>query len=73
MTIRDLLNQMTIEGWIKVQCWENSDYPEIYYEGYYIKDLPDKYKDRKVQYIFPYNTSPSEAAICIELEEDLNE
>ena len=33
MTLRDLLDQITLEGWHKIQCWEDEDNPTIYYEG----------------------------------------
>ena len=72
MTIRDLFdNCVEVEGWVKVQCWENEDYPNIYYEGYSLRSTPEKYLDREIRYIFPFMTTDIEAAICIELcEED---
>lgn len=72
ITLRDLLENGTVEGYIKIQCWENEDnpaiYPTIYYEGNNCGDL-EEYFDREITYIFPYNKTPNEAAICIELAE----
>lgn len=69
MTLRELLESgIMIEGYRKIQCWENEDNPTIYYEGNNSENLED-YLNRKITYIFPYNHSPNESAICIELEE----
>ena len=69
MTLRELLESgIIIEGYRKIQCWENEDHPTIYYEGNNCGDL-EKYFDRKISYIFSYNSTPNEAAICIELAE----
>lgn len=72
MTIRDLFDQcVEVEGWVKVQCWESEDYPDIYYEGYGLRSIDQKYWDREIRYMFPFMVTPTEAAICIELcEED---
>ena len=71
MTLRELLESgIVIEGYRKIQCWESEDNPTIYYEGYNQGDL-EKYFDREVAYIFPYNPTPSKAAICIELAEEI--
>ena len=71
MTLRDLFEQcVEIEGWVKVQCWENENYPEIYYEGYRVRSIDQKYLDRYIKYIFPWKVTDNEAAICIELEEE---
>lgn len=68
MTLRELLESgINIEGYKKIQCWENEDNPTIYYEGNG-RNIPKEFKDREIAYIFPYNTG-SEAAICIELAE----
>lgn len=72
MTLRDMLDAgINFEGWIKIQTWDDMDNPDIHYEGYGVekKQLED-YLDREVIYIFPYNTSPNEAAICIELTKE---
>ena len=75
MTLRDILDQcVTVEGWIKVQCWKNDkpvDKPVICYEGYGLNHSAiEKYLDRDIIYIFPYMVTNNEAAICIELEEE---
>ena len=71
MTLRDLLDQITLEGYHKIQCWEDVDYPNIYYEGYgFPLDMMEQYENRKIRYIFPYMVSNIEAAITIELEEE---
>lgn len=68
MTLRDFLKApYALEGYRKIQCWENEDAPTIYHEGYDNTGLPEKYLDREISYIFPFNTSPNEAAICIEV------
>lgn len=70
LTLRDLIEAgIEIEGWKKVQCWEDEDNPTIYHEGYSFYDMDKKYLDRNVRYIFPYNTG-SEVGITIELEEE---
>lgn len=71
MTLRDLIESgINIEGYIKIQCWEDEDNPTIYAEGNNNGiDIPEEYMDREVAYIFPYNTG-CEAAICIELSEE---
>lgn len=70
MILRELLESgITIEGYRKIQCWENEDYPTIYHQGTEEGDL-EEYMYREIAYIFPYNTSPNEAAICIELAEE---
>lgn len=69
MTLRKLLESgIVIEGYRKIQCWENEDNPTIYYEGDDCGDL-EEYLDRENAYIFPYSPTPNEAAICIELAE----
>lgn len=71
MTLRDLLGQTTLEGWHKIQCWEDTDNPNVYYEGYdFPSDMMKKYGDCKIRYIFPYMVTNCEAAITIELEEE---
>lgn len=74
MTLRDLLNGIfAIEGYVKVQCWEDDNNPTIYYEGYAENGIRNKvgvYIDREINYIFPYQNRPNEAAICIELSEE---
>ena len=55
MTLQDLLDQITLEGYYKIQCWEDADYPNIYYEGYgFPPDMMEQYGNRKIRYIFPY-------------------
>ena len=70
MTLRDLIESgINIEGYIKIQCWEDEDNPAIYVEGNNNSiDIPEEYMDREIAYIFPYNTG-CEAAICIESSE----
>lgn len=58
-----------IEGYKKVQCWEDEDSPTIYFEGYNFYDMDEKYLERNVRYIFPYDTE-TESGITIELEEE---
>ena len=71
MTLCDLLDQIALEGWHKIQCWEDVDEPNIYYEGYdFPPKIMKKYGNRKIRYIFPYMVSNIEAAITIELEEE---
>ncbi len=67
MTLQDLLDSgITIEGHLKIQCWENDSYPTIYYEGDDTIDL-GACMDREVTYMFPYNPAFNKAGICIEL------
>lgn len=69
MKLRDLFESgIVVEGYRKIQCWEDEDNPTIYHEGYHEGDL-EKYMDREIAYIFPYNPAPNEAAVCIELAE----
>ena len=71
MTLRDLLDQITLEGYHKILCWEDRGYPSIYYEGYgFPPDMMEQHRNRKIRYIFPYMASNIEAAIAIELEEE---
>ncbi len=71
MKLRDFLESgIIIEGYRKIQCWESEDNPTVYHEGYDAGDL-NEYMDRDVAYIFPYTTTPNEAAICIELAEEV--
>lgn len=68
MTLREFLEcGINIEGYKKIQCWENEDNPAIYYEGNGT-NISKEFKDREIAYIFPYSTE-SGAAICIELAE----
>lgn len=68
MTLRELLESgIGIEGYRKIQCWDDEDNPTIYHEGYDQGDLK-KYLDREITYILPYTLTQNEAAICIELE-----
>ena len=68
MTLKEFLKvPYALEGYRKIQCWESEDSPTIYHEGYDNTGLPEKYLDREISYIFPFNTSPNEAAICIEV------
>ena len=69
MTLRELFESgMVIEGYRKIQCWEDENSPTIYYEGSEYGDIKE-YLDREIAYMFPYNPIPGEAAICIELAE----
>lgn len=70
MTLRDLFESgIVIEGYRKIQCWDNEDSPVIYHEGYDEGNI-EELMDRKIAYMFPYNPSPNSAAICIELAEE---
>lgn len=69
MTINDIRDQLELEGYKRIQCWEN-DYPTIYYEGdefYEVKD--PEWLDREILYIFPFMVNNYEAGICIEVRE----
>lgn len=69
-TLRNLIEGgIEIEGYKKVQCFEDEDNPTIYYEGYNFFDMDEKYLDRYVRYIFPYDIG-TETGITIELEEE---
>ena len=71
MTLGELLSSgIVIEGYRKIQCWEDEDNPTIYYEGEdsAIEDT-DEYLDREIAYMFPYSPQPCIAGICIELAE----
>lgn len=73
MTLRELIKAgIEFEGYRKVQCWENEDYPKIYHEGNDFKGMPEEYLDRMVRYIFPYQESDSVPGITIELYEASN-
>ncbi len=70
MTLGEFLESgIVLEGYRKIQCWENEDNPTIYHEGTDVGDL-EEYMDREIAYIFPYNPTPYEAGICIELAEE---
>ena len=70
MTLRDLLESgITFEGCRKIQCWETDGYPEVYFEGEDFIGLNlEKYGEREIAYIFPYNSCTVGAAICVELK-----
>ena len=79
MTLKEFLESgIVLEGLIKIQCWENEDVPTIYYEGFSIyyegfygaNTALEECMDREITYIFPYNPTPFEPGICIELAED---
>ena len=71
MTLRDLLDQITLEWYHKILCWEEADRPNIYYEGYgFPPDMVEQYGNRKIRCISPCMISNIEAAIVIELEEE---
>lgn len=68
LTLRNLIEAgIDIEGYKKVQCWEDEDNPTVYHEGYSFYGMDEKYLDRNVRYIFPYNTG-TEVGITVELE-----
>ena len=70
MTLWELLKSgIVIEGYRKVQSWESESNPTVYHEGTDCKDL-EEYYDREVAYIFPYNPTPGEAGLCIELADE---
>jgi hypothetical protein len=68
MTLRELMDDVRVQGTIKVQTYED-DYPTIYYEGEVDCAVPKrlrKYLDREIIYLFPYNSLYG-CGICIEL------
>jgi hypothetical protein len=69
MTLRDFVESgIELDGYRKVQCWQDETSPTIYYEGYGF-DVSKEYMDRNITYIFPYERSFGDGlAICIELE-----
>lgn len=70
MTLGEIFNSgMVIEGYRKIQCWEDEDAPTIYHEGTDAGDI-ENFEDREISYIFPYCPTPCEAGICIELAEE---
>lgn len=73
MTLREMIEAgVEFEGYRKVQCWETEDYPEIYHAGNDFRGMPEKYLDRTVRYIFPYQESDSVPGITVELYEAEN-
>lgn len=77
MTIRDMLEDgIEIEGTVKVQSWENGDYPTIHFENDSYEfdiDEDDNYLDREIVGMFPYMIDIGKTfvcGICIELETD---
>lgn len=77
MKLGDLLDSVTLEGCVKLQCWETDTAPEVYFEGEVLApvDLVPlmPYGDREVQYIFPYTVFTKAGlspAICIELHKE---
>lgn len=70
MTLGALVESgIVIEGYRKIQCWESKDDPTIYHEGTDCEDL-EEYYDREIAYILPYNPTPEEVGICIELADE---
>lgn len=76
MTLREMINNgVVLQGYVKIQCWENVDDLNIYYEGYIDEDGAkeiEEYLDRDITYIFPYVINLGKCvigAICIELAE----
>ena len=71
MKLYELLNATTVEGWKKIQCWEDDNKPTIYCAGYHLfyEDIKE-YQDREIEYIFPYTNGKNEACLCIELEKE---
>lgn len=74
MTLRDLKEAgIEIAGYRKVQYWEEDDrypaFPTVYYEGTDFSDMDEKYLDRNITCIFPYNTG-SFSGITIEIEKE---
>lgn len=71
MRLFELLDNTTVEGWKKIQCWEDEDNPTIYCEGYNLSYAETReYRNRRISYIFPYTNGTNEACLCIELEEE---
>ena len=71
MRLFELLDNITVEGWKKIQCWEDEDNPTIYCEGYNLSYAETReYRNRRISYIFPYTNGTNEAGLCIELEEE---
>lgn len=73
MTLRELMENINIEGGIKVQCWEDENNPTIYFEDQINCGIPNELKehmDREVAYMFPYPfwcRTVCLGGICIEL------
>lgn len=68
MTLKEMAEAgIEFEGYIKVQCWEDEDNPEVYYEGNDFRQIPEKYLGRTVRFIFPYMESDSAAGITVEI------
>ena len=72
MTLEDFMNSgIKLEGYIKIQCWEDENCPILYCEGYSDSmDIPSEYLQREIDYIFPYAENDIVIAICIELKEE---
>ena len=71
MRLFELLDNTTVEGWKKIQCWEDEDNPTIYCEGYNLSYAETReYRNRRISYIFPYTNGTNEACLCIELYEE---
>lgn len=70
MTLRDFLESgIEIDGWRRIQCWEDGINETIYYEGYDF-NTSKEYMDRNIVYIFPFERAFGDGlAICIELED----
>lgn len=67
MKLCDLIDDVHIEGYVKIQCWED-DTPTVYYEGDGI-GIGDQYRNREILYIFPYDTGMC-PGITIELDRE---
>ena len=68
------MDKVTLEGCIKVQCWDNDTAPDVYFEAEVLAPVDIvplmPYGDREVQYMFPYTVFTKAGlspAICIEL------
>ena len=66
-----LLDNTNVEGWKKIQCWEDENNPTIYCEGYDLSYAETRIcRNRRVSHIYPYTNGTNESCLCIELEKE---
>ena len=69
MKLRDFASgDFIVEGWRKVQYWDEHDECHIVKEGYDWMNL-NEYRDWEVTYVFPFETGGGRLGICIEIME----
>lgn len=66
MTIRELCDQVTIQGFVRVQRITDNGI-EILYKGEYLDCNVGRFDDKEITYIFPL-TVDGMNGICIEVE-----